>query len=67
MEFLKEKEPQTQEAIRKGIEGKTKAIRAALTALVKDQRVVRTGEGVKGNPFLYRLRFSGSATNEKGY
>jgi nicotinamidase-related amidase len=69
LEFLEEKEPQKQADIREGVEGTTKAIRAALTALVKNQRVSRTGEGLKGKPFLYSLwfsGFSGSTTDETG-
>jgi len=61
LEFLKAAtEPQTQEQIRDGVEGQTKAIRAALTALVKTEQVTRTGEGKKGKPFLYAFPNSGS-------
>jgi hypothetical protein len=51
---------QTQEQIRAGVEGQTKVIRAALTALVGAGRVDRTGEGKKGKPFLYAFQNSGS-------
>lgn len=52
--------PQTQEQIRDGVEGKTKVIRAALTALVDSGRVRRTGEGKKGKPYLYEFPNSSS-------
>jgi hypothetical protein len=61
LEYLEDvKEPKTQEEIREAVEGRTKLIRAALTTLVKDNRLIRTGEGKKGKPFLYEFRFSGS-------
>ena len=53
-------DPQTQEQIRDGVEGQTRVIRAALTALVAAGRVDRTGEGKKGKPFLYAFQNSGS-------
>lgn len=53
-------EPQTQEQIRDGVEGQTRIIRAALTALVAAGGVDRTGEGKKGKPFLYAFQNSGS-------
>jgi len=60
LEFLKEAgEPQPQAQIREEVKGQTRAIRAALTALVKDGRVVRTGDGKKGKPFEYELPNSG--------
>jgi len=52
--------PQTQEQIRDGVEGQTKTIRAALTALVASGSISKTGEGTKGKPFLYGFPNSGS-------
>ena len=52
--------PQTQEQIRDGVEGRTKVIRAALTALVAGGKVAKTGDGKKGKPFLYKCWFSRS-------
>lgn len=52
--------PQTQEAIRGNVEGQARAVRAALTALVKAGKVRQSGEGVKGKPFLYEFENSGS-------
>lgn len=61
LDFLQStNEPQTQEQIRDTVEGQTKVIRAALTALVKSERVARTGEGKRGKPFLYSFPNSGS-------
>ncbi|MGB8521600.1 MAG: AAA family ATPase [Candidatus Acidiferrales bacterium] len=61
LEFLKSaSDPQTQEQIRDGVEGQTRVIRAALTALVAAARVDRTGDGKKGKPFLYAFPNSGS-------
>jgi len=61
LEFLKlASDPQTQEQIRDGVEGQTRVIRAALTALVASERVDRTGHGKKGKPFFYALPNSGS-------
>jgi AAA domain/Domain of unknown function (DUF3854) len=61
LEFLKSaSEPQTQEQIRGSVEGQTRVIRAALTALVDAKGVDRTGEGKKGKPFLYAFPNSGS-------
>jgi hypothetical protein len=61
LEFLKSaSEPQTQEQIRSSVEGQTRVIRAALTALVDAGRVDRTGDGKRGRPFLYAFPNSGS-------
>jgi hypothetical protein len=61
LEFLADAaEPRTQEQIRDGVQGQTKVIRAALTALTKAGQVRRTGEGKRGKPFFYENRFSGS-------
>ena len=61
LEYLEGKsEPQTQEQIRDNVEGQTKAIRAALTALVLFKRIRRTGEGKRGKPFFYEKQVSGS-------
>jgi len=61
LEFLKvASEPQTQQQIRDGVEGQTRLIRAALTALVDAASVERTGDGKKGRPFLYAFPNSGS-------
>jgi hypothetical protein len=54
VDFLKHAgEPQTQAQIRDGVEGNTRIIRAALTALDQSGRVTKTGGGTKGNPFWY--------------
>ena len=61
IEFLEDAgEPQTQAQIRDGVEGQTKTIRAALTALVQGKRVLKTGQGTRGKPFQYELSDSGS-------
>jgi hypothetical protein len=61
LEFLKAaSDPQTQEQIRDGVEGQTRVIRSALTALVAAGRVERAGDGKKGKPFLYAFPNSGS-------
>jgi AAA domain/Domain of unknown function (DUF3854) len=61
LEFLKSaSDSQTQEQIRDGVEGQTRVIRAALTALVAAERVDRTGDGKRGKPFLYAFPNSGS-------
>jgi AAA domain len=61
MEFLRgAAEPQTQAQVRDGVEGQTKVIRAALTALVEGKRVLKTGDGTKGKPFLYEFQNDGS-------
>jgi hypothetical protein len=61
LEFLEvSTEPQTQEQIRGSIEGQTKTIRAALTGLVKAERVARTGDGKRGKPYLYAFPDTGS-------
>ena len=53
-------EPQTQEQIREGVEGRTKIIRAALTSLTLAGKVRQSGDGKRGNPFLYEKWFPGS-------
>jgi hypothetical protein len=61
LEFVEsEAEPQTHEQIRKGVEGKTTVIRAALTALVNTGAISRMGDGKRGTPFLYSVPNSGS-------
>jgi AAA domain-containing protein/DnaB helicase-like protein len=61
LDFLRDtREPQTQAQIREGVQGKTTAIRAALTELVRSKRVSRTGDGTRGKPFLYAFEDSGS-------
>lgn len=61
LEFLKDSgEPQTQAQIRDGVEGQTKVIRSALTALAGAGRITKTGEGTKGDPFLYGFPNTGS-------
>jgi hypothetical protein len=61
LEYLHDaSEPQTQAQIRDAVEGQTKVIRGALTALVGAAKVVKTGEGTKGKPFLYKFPNSGS-------
>ncbi len=55
--FLAESaEPQTQAQIREAVEGQTRLVRAALTALVTAGKVARTGDGTRGKPFLYIAR-----------
>ena len=59
--FLSEADgPQSQEQIRENVEGKTRNIRAALTALAESARIKKTGEGKKGKPFFYEIPNSGS-------
>lgn len=61
VEFLKAAgEPQTQAQVRDGVEGQTRAIRAALTALVKCETVKKTGDGTRGKPSVYENWFAGS-------
>jgi len=57
--------PQTQKQIRDEVEGTTKTIRAALTTLTCSGRVERTGDGTRGNPYLYGKWFSGSQHIER--
>ena len=57
--YLAEHPDAEQADIREGVEGRWAVVRAALTALVKDARVSRTGTGKKGDPFKY----SGSASS----
>jgi hypothetical protein len=60
-EFLRDAgELQTQAQVRDGVEGQTRIIRAALTALAVTGRITKTGEGTKGNPFLYGFENTGS-------
>jgi hypothetical protein len=61
LDFLRDtREAQTQAQIREGVQGKTAAIRAGLTELVRSRRVSKTGDGTKGKPFLYAFENSGS-------
>jgi hypothetical protein len=63
LEFLTDAgEPQTQAQIRGGVEGQTKVVRLALTALAGAGRISKTGEGTRGKPFLYGFPNTGSAT-----
>ena len=60
-EFLRDAgELQTQAQVRDGVEGQTRIIRAALTALAVTGRITKTGEGTKGNPLLYGFENTGS-------
>jgi hypothetical protein len=47
-------EPQTEQAIRDAVEGKTEVLHAALKTLLKTGKIERSGGGKKGNPFLYK-------------
>jgi putative DNA primase/helicase len=61
LEFLQgASEPQNQAQIRDGVEGQTRIIRAALTALVAAGKVKKSGDGTRGKPFVYEFWFSGS-------
>jgi hypothetical protein len=61
IEFLMDaSEPQTQAQIRDAVEGQTRIIRAALTALADAAKVKKLGDGTKGKPFLYEFPNSGS-------
>jgi hypothetical protein len=61
LEFLRvANEPQTQAQIRDAVEGQTRAIRSALTALIDAHKVTKSGDGTKGKPFLYEFPNSGS-------
>jgi len=63
LEFLKDAgEPQTQAQLRTGVEGQTRTIRSALTALASTGRIIKTGEGTRGKPFLYTFENTGSST-----
>jgi hypothetical protein len=63
LEFLQDAgEPQTQAQIRAGVEGQTRVVRSALTALASAGRITRTGEGTRGKPFLYSFWNTGSST-----
>jgi hypothetical protein len=54
LEYLKDAgEAKEQAEIRTRVEGATKAIWAALTALVAQGKVTKTGEGKRGKPFLF--------------
>jgi hypothetical protein len=55
MEGLDAQVPQTQTQIKEGVEGSTKVVWAALTNLLKEGRLTRTGKGVKGSPHMYSL------------
>jgi hypothetical protein len=50
----KQKGPVTQVLIRKDVEGDTGVIAKALYRLVDEGKISRTGEGKKGDPYLYR-------------
>jgi putative DNA primase/helicase len=65
LEFLDGREPQTQAQIREEVNGETRAIRAALTALVAAKEVQKTGEGTRGKPFVYEFWFGGSQDSAK--
>jgi hypothetical protein len=61
LEFLRDaNEPQTQAQIRDAVEGQTRVVRSALTALIDAHKVAKSGEGTKGKPFLYEFPNSGS-------
>ena len=61
LEYLREaSEPQTQAQIRDAVEGQTRGIRAALTALVRAGKAAKFGDGNKGKPFFYEFPNSGS-------
>jgi hypothetical protein len=61
LEFLRDaNEPQTQVQIRDAVEGQTRIIRSALTALIDAHKVAKSGDGTKGKPFLYEFPNSGS-------
>jgi phage/plasmid primase-like uncharacterized protein len=51
------KEPVTEALIDEQIEGRTGPKKKALRVLVRDKRVTRTGEGKRGEPFLYISSF----------
>lgn len=54
LDYLKDRgQPKEQAEIRSGVEGATKTIWAALTALVAEGKVTKTGEGKRGKPFLF--------------
>jgi hypothetical protein len=54
LEFLENaSEPQTQNKIRASVEGQTRIIRAAITRLVEAGKITKSGEGTRGNPFVY--------------
>jgi hypothetical protein len=66
VEFLQDAgEPQTQAQIRAGVEGQTKTIRSALTALASTGTIIKTGEGTRGKTFLYTFENAGSSTYQE--
>jgi len=59
LHFLTEHAGADQAEVREGVEGRWAVVRAALTALLKVDKLSRTGSGKKGDPFQYVI--SGSA------
>lgn len=54
-EFVRANPKTTQQDIKEGVEGRWSIVRGAITAMVKDKRLVREGEGKKGEPHLYSV------------
>lgn len=49
-------EPVTRDAVETAVEGRAELVRGALYRLVEDGKVVRTGGGRKGDPYLFQIR-----------
>jgi hypothetical protein len=66
LDYLKQAgEPKSQAQIREEVEGATKVVWAALTALVRAGEVSKTGEGRRGKPFLFSCSHHISGTREQ--
>ena len=53
LDFLGQTQSATEREITDKVEGRTKLIRTALRALVEAQKITRTGQGKKGDPYRY--------------
>ena len=49
----------TEKAIKQGVEGNTRLVSVALRGLFEQEKVVRTGDGKKGKPYLWALKNAG--------
>jgi hypothetical protein len=58
LEWLeKQSEPVTRDDVKGAVEGRAEVVLGALQRLVDARRVERTGEGKKGNPYLFQMPF----------
>ncbi len=53
--FVRDNRGTTQQEIKEGVEGRWSIVRGAITAMVGDKRLIREGEGKKGEPYLYSV------------